>query len=343
LFSGKADTWQILDKSYRLNGEPNRLRALGQDMPTLRRVLGQFAERGTIDPALIRTLVTNLTSEGTAVGYGAQVQGYDWLLRQAANFVPEIDHLGTLCGKKIPLDGRFEARHGGAYFDIKSYAFEPPLRAKFKQRLEARLDQTTVAIEGPGNHGPDAIQQHAFGNLRQHVEILKRGEVVRIDDLGWTVRGHKHPSGVISSIAEYDPALLAQENRQMPLWFSSQFTVDAPYILMFVMPYGFGGNPFGIDIFGSGVDVFDRIAAHAFGAGHTDAGPASAHDKRMPAGITVGDAIACLSALALISEPGDDHPTMARIHLNRSAKHPISLEQARSISHTWTVIPPSRL
>src|SRR5437899_2656419 len=43
------------------------------------RVLGSFAARSDLDPALIRTLVTNLTVDRTAVGYTAQIQGYDWL------------------------------------------------------------------------------------------------------------------------------------------------------------------------------------------------------------------------------------------------------------------------
>jgi hypothetical protein len=301
------------------------------------RVLRQFAECGTIDPAFIRALVTNLTSERTAVGYAAQLQGYDWLLREGANFVPEVKHLSTLCRKEIPLDGRFETQHGGAFFDIKSHAFEPFLRAEFKRRLEARLDQTTVTIDGPGNHGPDAIQQHAFGELRKHVEALKAGTVVRINDLGWTVRGHRHLSGVTSSTAEYNAASIAHENRLMPLWFSSQFTVDAPYILMLVIPYGFG-NPFAIDPFGSTVDMFDRIATHVFGPGRVDASPARDHDEKLPADVTVRDAVACLSGLALISEPGEGHPTTARIHLDQAARYPISLEQARSISLTWKVI-----
>ena len=302
------------------------------------RVLGQFADHGAIDPALVRDFIINLTSEGTAVGYAAQLQGYDWLLREGANFIPETGHAGTLRGREVQLDGRFAPRHGGAFFDIKSYAFEPWLRAKFKRRLEDRLDQTTITIDGPGNHGPDAIQQHAFGKLQQHIEVLKRGEVVRIKDLGWTVMGRKHPSGVVTSTAEYNPVALAQENRLMPLWFSSQFTVDAPYILMFVIPYGFGGNPFGIDIFGSAVELFDRIAAEVFGPSRGDTTSASDYDEKMPAGITVCDAIACLSGLALISEPGDGHPTTARIHLNQDANYPITLEQAQSISAAWKVI-----
>jgi hypothetical protein len=57
-----------------------------------------------------------------------------------------------------------------------------------------------------------------------------------------------------------NPQMMAHEHRLMPLWFASQFTIDAPYVLMMVIPYGFGGNPFGINVFGSTVQVFDAIA-----------------------------------------------------------------------------------
>jgi hypothetical protein len=302
------------------------------------RVLGSFAERGDLDARVIRTFVTNLTSEGTAVGYAAQLQGYDWLIREGANFVPEIEHAGTLRRRQIALDGQFIPRHGGAFFDIKSYAFEPQLRAVAKRRLEGRLDNATVTIDGPGNHAPDAIQQHFFGSLREHIEKLSRGEIVRITELGWTLRAQPRLSGVATSTAEYDPGSLAHANRMMPLWFSSQFTTDAPYILMLVIPYGFGGNPFGIDVFGSTVDMFDRIAAHVFGAGRLDTSLARDHDREMPPDVSVRDAVACLSGLALLSEPGDGHRTTARIHVNQAARHPLTLEQVQSISPTWTVI-----
>jgi hypothetical protein len=73
------------------------------------RVLGSF-----VDPNLIRTLVINLTSENTVAGYAAQIQGYDWLSREGAQFVPEVEHPATVRGARIALDGRFNARHGGA-------------------------------------------------------------------------------------------------------------------------------------------------------------------------------------------------------------------------------------
>jgi hypothetical protein len=328
------------DVAIKRDDDPDAYNAVNSSTLTdaVVRVLSSLVARGG-DPSLIRTLVTNLTSDRTAVGYAAQFQGYDWLSREGAHFAPEVEHAATLRSVRIALDGRFGAQHGGAFFDIKSYAFEPQLRAVFQRRLERLTGGATITIDGQGNHAPDAIQEHAFGRLKEHAAALSNGQVVHIPQLGWTVRARPSGPGVSTSIAEYDPHTLAHEHRFMPLWFASQFPTDAPYLLMFVIPYGFGGNPFGIDIFGSAVAVFDQIATHVFGPARSDTSAARQYDDKMPANVTVADAVACLSGLALLSEPGSGHPTTARIHLNGSADHPLTVEQARSISPNWVIIP----
>ena len=45
----------------------------------------------------------------------------------------------------------------------------------------------------------------------------------------------------------------------------------------YVSPYGIGGNPFGFNVFGSAMQLFDQIAARGFGPGRPDASPANAH------------------------------------------------------------------
>jgi hypothetical protein len=302
------------------------------------RVLSSFTARADLDASLVPTLVKNLTADKTTIGYAAQLQGYDWLLRQGASFTPEVEHTTTMRRKNIALDGRFDVCHGGGFFDIKSYAFEPGLRAVFKRRLEGLTGVKTITIDGPGNHAPDAIDEHAFGQLKNYTAALGRGEVVRIPGLDWIVRALPNASGVTTSEASYDPAALAHEHRFMPLWYASQFTTDSPYILLFVLPYGFGGNPFTIDVYGSATALFDRIAGHVVGPGRTDASPAKAYDDKMPVGVTVADAVANLSGMALLSELGSGHPTTARIHLNGAGAHPLTEDQACSISSAWNVV-----
>lgn len=111
--------------------------------------------------------------------------------------MPEVEYQQTLRGAPVALDGKFDARHGGPFFDIKSYAFEPNLRAVFKRRLE-KLTGRRISVDGLGNHAPDAIQQYAFGRLKDHAQALNQDEVVHIGQLGWMVRVHPaHQSLII--------------------------------------------------------------------------------------------------------------------------------------------------
>jgi hypothetical protein len=69
------------------------------------RVLSSFTARADLDASLVPTLVKNLTADKTTIGYAAQLQGYDWLLRQGASFTPEVKHTATMRRKNIALDG----------------------------------------------------------------------------------------------------------------------------------------------------------------------------------------------------------------------------------------------
>ena len=49
----------------------------------------------------------------------------------------------------------------------------------------------------------------------------------------------------------------------------------------YVSPYGIGGNPFGVDVFGSAMQLFDKIAARVFGPWRLPV-LATVHDGKMP-------------------------------------------------------------
>jgi hypothetical protein len=93
----------------------------------------------------------------------------------------------------------------------------------------------------------------------------------------------------------------------------SQALSSGAHRAQYVIPYGIGGNPFGVDVFGSAMQLFDQIAARVLGPGRSDASPANANDGKMARGRTY--AIECLWGVALLSEPGSEHSTTARIHL----------------------------
>ena len=107
----------------------------------------------------------------------------------------------------------------------------------------------------------------------------------------------------------------------------------------YVIPYGIGGNPFGVDVFGSAMQLFDKIAARVFGPWRLPVlqPPTTARclwtyvRDRVP-----------LRRRAILQESGSEHPTTARIHLNGAATHPLTETQVRSISSSWTIVPGER-
>jgi hypothetical protein len=298
------------------------------------RTLDGLRTRCGVAPGVLCTLFRNLTSEGTAVGYLAQLQGYDWLLHQETTFAAEVNHPKTVRERPIDLDGRIDLLGEPVFFDIKSFGFEPDLRATFQRRLEAKLPNHIIMINGPGNHGPDTVQREAFAQLSNHVTALTNGDRIDIPALGWTVRKRKRAASVNSAEHEYDPPQFIHENREVPLKNASQFTTDAPYILFYVLPDGVGSSPMKNNVFGFAEEVFAGIAGHLFGAGRTDQSDASRLDGKVPAGTTIADVVTRLSGLALYSPQAN----LAELHLNGQAASPISQQDAVRIAAGWNVI-----
>ncbi len=300
---------------------------------TAARVMLDLTSKCGASPDMARTLFKNLTSEGTAAGYLAQFQGYEWLLDQGAAFKPEVNHAATLRGRPIDLDGEIRTSTRNVFFDIKSFGFEPEYREIFKRRLEEKLAGYVVSIDGSGDHGADAIQTEAFGKLGQHCKELTNKDRIEIPALGWTVRKQKRAPGVRFSEVEYSPEDFLRENRDVPLRFASQFTTDAPYLLMFVPPDGLGSSNIKLNVFGFSEKVMEGIATYLFGPARSDTTAANRYDSSLPSAITVADAVGQLSGIAFYSPQAK----LALIHLNAQAAFKISAAEARSIAPGWKV------
>lgn len=298
------------------------------------RVLLGLQANTSVSQSQLKTLFRNLTSEGTAVGYLAQFQAYDWLLAQGTKFEVEVSHSSTVRGNTIDLDGRIDALSQPVFFDIKSFGFEPDLRATFQRRLEERLSGFSITIDGPGNHGPDAVTREAFSRLSNHVSSLESTDCIHIEALNWTVTKRAREPGMQFAEHEYDPTALIKENREVPLKNSSQFATDAPYVLFFTLPDGVGSSPLKRNIFGITEKLFTGIAEYLFTAGRTDVRGANAFDKTVPSKVTVADVISKLSALAVYAPQAD----FIAIHLNGQATWPLSIEDADAIASGWRAV-----
>ena len=101
-------------------------------------------------------------------------------------------------------------------------------------------------------------------------------------------------------------------------------------------PYGIGGNPFGVDVFGSAMQLFDQIAARVLGPGRSDASP--------PTPTTARCMSACGRDRVPLSEQRDqDIPSdMRAFNLMEQRPDARSETQVRSISASWTIVPHRR-
>ena len=115
---------------------------------------------------------------------------------------------------------------------------------------------------------------------------------------------------------------------------ASQFATDSSYILFYVLPDGVGSSPIKQNVFGTTQELFRGIAGHLFCSGRTDDRAAKQFDSRISDGKSVGDVVAYLSALVIISPQAN----LAEIHLNANAKMPLSVQEAQRIAVCWEVV-----
>jgi len=297
------------------------------------RVLAHINNMPGVPPSLVVTLFKNLTLDSTAPGYLAQLQGYDWLISQGSAFTPEVCHTATIRGRPIDLDGRIDVLSRSLFFDIKSFSFEPDLRAIFCRRLKSQFPGFSFTVDGPGNHGPDIINAEAFIPLKAYIAAFITTDRIEIPALRWVVKKHKTQPSVRIATHEYNIDDFAYENRWVPLRFASQFATDAPYLLIFVLPDGLGPSALKIDVFGSLRKLASDIADHLFVAASQDVAPASAYDDSIPSGIAVRDVISRLSGLVFIGPQAK----LALLHLNAGAMQALSKAEAAEVAGGWEI------
>jgi hypothetical protein len=108
--------------------------------------------------------------------------------------------------------------------------------------------------------------------------------------------------------------------------------VSGAHCVQYVIPYRIGGYPFGVDVFGSAMQLFDQIAARVLGPGRSDASPANANGGKMACGRKYG------SSASEDYSPSRDQ-NIQRLRAFPSATHPLTETQVRSISSSWTIVP----
>jgi hypothetical protein len=263
--------------------------------------------------------------------YGAlrEMAVYDWMGQAGIDFTPQVvlGPADVVNPNGSTLDGSLVVNGKTVYFDIKGFGFVDHKIAILKQKLEDRVANDEVLIEGSVSVSIDDVQtlleKDGFEALL--LELANRSSATR-GSLGF----RKRPRPKISIGATVlDPNKLAIENREYALRFGSQFTRQAPFLLLFVI------HPW-----------FSKGALHQNFARYTDIFCAEfarltflsfAQDGTTREGLPTNDLVKLLSAVAFINvwpqASSRGAGPSVRLYLNPNATHTIVPTDLAALVH----------
>lgn len=206
--------------------------------------------RGQMTDTAICSLLGELTKRKT---YGAlsEIFAYHWIIGSGATFRAQvamgkgdvINANGTASDAEITLKNGKKA-----YLDIKGFGFVGHKLDILKKRLEKEFVCQDIFIEGDWNLAMDDMQALLdFEGFSSLVSELKAKSLAKRNLLEFYVQKKQHVT--VASHA-YSPKELAEKNKDYPFRFMSQFTLNYPFLLVFVhqwwfhkgMLHNFGGN-----------------------------------------------------------------------------------------------------
>jgi hypothetical protein len=317
-----------------ISGEMLNLANRTADLDRSARAVEALVSRAGLSLADAEKTVRQMLNERHFYGSYCELGAYDWFDRHNASFSAQVQLSGheVLNPNGCSIDGSFTHDHG--YFDIKGMGFQAYVADKFKAALKKQLTGLDVTIEGPMDVSVKDIEAFAFPRLPALRLKLAGGGNEQIPELGWIVRAAP-PKQVTITASTIDPYRLAEENRYYPFKTASQFTRNAPFILVFSYAAQFNHALF--LNYDNGTDITLRaMARRAFMQLSTDTTYAAMFDNQVGPGATVGDAAKLLSGLLFINLDKDK----SSLYLNPRATHRVSLSRVYQL---FDFVPPPQL
>ena len=189
--------------------------------------------------ALLTKFLTDLTGGRLTAGTLSELLVYDWLAQNGIPFQPQVRVTGRdiLNPKGSDLDGNLRIS-SDVYFDIKCFGFQEVMIERLCKRLMADIPNCRIAVESSWDVPVETLQdllESGYGSLK---EALTTNTTV--------VRGpmrfvRRTPSRVQVSSRIIDPYRLAKEHASYPFRFAKQFTLAAPFIIIFAYHPWLGG------------------------------------------------------------------------------------------------------
>ena len=286
-----------------------------------------LADDLSLPPAKLTDVLTSLLRSKTFYGAYHELGVYHWLNARRLDYEPQVTvpQGGTLNqGDPSELDGRFPDAE--VYFDVKSFGFQSHLKEEFRSKLTQALNTSRVVINGSSNNALRDITTYALedkSRLDLIVDELKRTGRSRIPELAWDLSIPAEGQSVTFEESWNNPYLLAQENRHYTFNFAKQFTLNAPFLLVFAYDHLFNG-PLHVNFANHAEVLFRSLSRRAFMEFEFDTRPISrlgqGYVKKIDGTLPVREVARLLSGILFI----DIDDETSRLYANPNATNKIT-------------------
>jgi hypothetical protein len=278
-------------------------------------------------PIVVSDLLARLVYRGTC-GAFAELAAYSWIARCNMCFTPQVQlRSGLVLGRDgSTLDG---VTHSGLYFDIKAFGFHTNLVNRLRKRIQEFFQDEQVLISESWDLSLESLES-MFASINAIAEELRSRRFFRYDQMEIRLQPMRRVT-VTSRVVQ--PYKLAQENSLFVFSDAQQFTIDAPFAIIFVIhPWITGGESYG-NVFGEDTILTRSLARRAFFQYSADTSPLNSICSRVVPNTTLADASRQLSAICFVNawpRNESDEPLRHRaptwIYLNPRAKYPVPFD-----------------
>lgn len=296
------------------------------------RSVKQLIESEPTRVGLVEKLLNNLFRPKTLMGAFSELAIYDWLTSYdfGVKIQIDLDKSAVLGKNDCTIDGQLDLHFGQAYFDVKSFGFHGQMAQLLKEHLQSLIPEKAVFIEGSWDVSINDFEQ-LINNRNSIAQELRKNGMARHGRMTILCR-ERQP--VMVSGSDVNPYLLAQENSLYPFKYSNQFTMEAPFLLIFVIHPWFGHSQFDGDFANTNSNFTRAFTRRVFMQYSNDSSLAVNFCGKVRDDVTLAEASRLLSGIVFANvwphgcddeEENLKHPSW--IYLNPRATHPLSRSQ----------------
>lgn len=161
---------------------------------------------------------------------------YGWLIEHEISFKPQVEIKAEDCLKKNKYDA--DGQISNVIFDVKSFGFGFTHIDTFRNKLQNKLKNYIVTIEGSKNISAKDLDKYALCNIDKIANELQNDKnkiytcyKYCIKELDLEIRAIPKEEMMAISISQFNPYEWAKNNQFFFIKSASQFCVSSPYII----------------------------------------------------------------------------------------------------------------